>query len=145
MAWFGVCGLSGRRLDGALATVCSSSGPPAWAGALIAGVVVIASILVAVLLLTTARRRAQREPGVVRPALPPHVPGSSPWGGLEIGAVVALGAGSFVLPVIGPLVGLVLAWSSRRWTDGEKTIATVIATVPVMIVVAIGIGIGVGL
>lgn len=51
---------------------------------------------------------------------------SSPWGGVEITAVLLLTVGAVFLPFIGPIVGLVFVWASTRWTRREKAIATVI-------------------
>jgi hypothetical protein len=59
------------------------------------------------------------------------------WGGLEIGAVVALAVGS-VIPFLGLFVGLLLgtclAWASPRWRRSEKLIATAIAWGPLLFV-----------
>ena len=99
------------------------SGGVAIALALLA---VVASIAVAVFLLRRARARAATEPPVVRPV----GTGGSPWGGLEIAAVVLLAVGPFVAPVVGTAVGLVLAWCSPRWSTGEKAVATILALVP---------------
>ncbi len=63
-------------------------------------------------------------------------PRVSPWGGLEIAAVLLLTAGTVVVPVVGPLVGLVLAWVSERWTRREKVVATVLTMLPVAVLVA---------
>lgn len=63
-------------------------------------------------------------------------PRVSPWGGLEIAAVLLLTAGTVVVPVVGPLVGLVLAWVSERWTRREKVVATVLTMLPVALLVA---------
>jgi hypothetical protein len=60
-----------------------------------------------------------------------------PWGPLEIIAVLALTLGTFVVPIIGPIVGLVLVWASTRWTHREKKVATLLTVLPV-IVLAIG-------
>jgi hypothetical protein len=68
----------------------------------------------------------------VWPAPPP-----SPWGPVEIIAVIGLIAGTFLAPVIGPIVGLVMAWVSDRWTRTEKLIATVLTLIPV-VVLALG-------
>ena len=62
-------------------------------------------------------------------------PPASPWGGLEIAAVVTAGVGGILLPVIGPLVGLVLAWSSSRWTTPQKAVASALALLPVLLVI----------
>ena len=61
----------------------------------------------------------------------------SPWGAMEILAVLGLTVGTFVLPIIGPIVGLVLAWASERWSSREKWVATALTVLPV-IVLAIG-------
>lgn len=63
----------------------------------------------------------------------------SPWGGLEIAAVLLLTVGLFVVPVVGPLVGLVLAWVSPQWTRREKTVATFWAVLPAVALAAMGI------
>ena len=60
---------------------------------------------------------------------------ASPWGALEVIAVLALTVGTFVLPIVGPLVGIVLVWGSSRWTRGEKGIATVLTALPVVALV----------
>lgn len=53
------------------------------------------------------------------------VPARPPGTGLELAAVLMLTAGSFV-PVVGWLVGVVLLWSSRRWTTAEKLLGTLV-------------------
>lgn len=58
---------------------------------------------------------------------------ASPWGTVEILAVLGLTVGAFLLPVVGPLVGLVLAWISARWTRSEKVVATVLTLLPVLV------------
>ena len=50
----------------------------------------------------------------------------SPWGPMEVIAILLLTIGSVLLPFIGPLLGLVFTWASRQWTSREKTIASVI-------------------
>jgi hypothetical protein len=66
------------------------------------------------------------------------VPPPSPWGPVEIIAVIGLIAGTFLAPVIGPIVGLVMAWVSDKWTRTEKVIATVLTVAPVF-VLAVGL------
>lgn len=61
-------------------------------------------------------------PAPAQPGFP--APNRSAWGALEIIAVILLIAGPFIIPVIGPLAGLVCAWLSPAWTRGEKLIAT---------------------
>jgi uncharacterized membrane protein len=57
---------------------------------------------------------------------------ASPWGAVELVAVLALTVGALVLPVVGPLAGIVLVWVSTRWTRREKGIATVLTALPVL-------------
>jgi HAAS domain-containing protein len=47
------------------------------------------------------------------------------WGGLEIAAVLLLTLGALLLWWVGPIVGIVVAWFSERWTRAEKRVATV--------------------
>jgi hypothetical protein len=64
----------------------------------------------------------------------------SPWGGLEIAAVIVLAVGgllAFVVPLVPVLVGLVLVWCSQQWTRGEKAVATGLALVPALLVVGL--------
>ena len=51
------------------------------------------------------------------------------WGAVEILAILFLTVGAVLLPIIGPLVGLVFTWVSHQWTTREKTIATLIGLV----------------
>ena len=53
----------------------------------------------------------------------------SAWGMIEIAAILLLSVGAFLLPLVGPAIGLVLVWYSSRWTTREKLIATVIVLV----------------
>lgn len=80
-------------------------------------------------LLSRARRRADAEPPVL-------VTGTSRWGGLEIAAVLLLSAGAFLLPLVGPIAGLVCAWISTAWTTAEKWIATAITAAGLLLPLA---------
>ncbi len=84
-------------------------------------------------------------------AIPGSVPGAgaapfsgpgraeSVWGPVEIFAVLALTVGMVVVPVVGPIVGLVCAWVSTRWTRREKIVATAwTALAPLVMVLAAG-------
>ena len=51
---------------------------------------------------------------------------ASPWGAVEIIAVLLLTVGAVLLPFIGPLIGLVFVWASAQWTTRQKVIATAI-------------------
>ena len=53
---------------------------------------------------------------------PDRRPGARPargWGALELVAGLLLTIGMFVLPVLGPLLGLGLAWLSSYWSTRE--------------------------
>ncbi len=66
-------------------------------------------------------------PGPQTPLRPPGVGFSAPARrgmALETGAVLLMTAGSVLLPVIGWLIGVVLMWSSDRWTVKEKLTGT---------------------
>ena len=81
-------------------TTCSGGLPgPAWLPPVLGLLAVTASIAVAVHLLRRARRAEAKEP--------PRVVGPSPWGGLEIAAVLLIGLGSFIAPGVGTIAGLV--------------------------------------
>jgi uncharacterized membrane protein len=47
-------------------------------------------------------------------------------GAVEIIAIILLSVGAILLPIVGPLLGLVFVWLSDRWTAGQKLIATAI-------------------
>ena len=68
------------------------------------------------------------------------------WGAVEVAAVLLLTAGGLLLPLVGPAIGLVLVWLSRRWTTREKLIVTVIVgfvfLLPVLGLLAVGTGSG---
>jgi len=55
--------------------------------------------------------------------------GQSPWGPLEIIALLLLTVGAILLPLIGPLIGLVFVWGSSQWTTRNKLIGTAIVVV----------------
>ena len=66
-------------------------------------------------------------------------PTASLWGPLEVMAVAGLTVGAFVLPVVGPVIGLVCAWLSERWTRREKVVATVWTCLAAVVVVVAGL------
>jgi hypothetical protein len=119
----------GAGVDDPLACTTSSVGP-GWVGPAVAVLLVVASLAVAVLLLRVARRRAAEQPVVGAPyAL---APAASPWGGLELAGVLVLGLGGFLVPVVGPLVGLALVAASSRWTRAQKLIAAGLCVLPLL-------------
>jgi hypothetical protein len=70
--------------------------------------------------------------------------GASPWGAVEIIAILFLTVGSVVLPFVGPVIGLAFVWGSSRWTTREKAIASaivlVLLAVPILLLVAADAG-----
>ncbi len=74
---------------------------------------------------------AARDDDDLSPSSPPSQPTppvlryKKPGIGLEITAVLLLTLGSIV-PLIGWLAGVIIAWTSRRWTTGEKLLATLV-------------------
>jgi hypothetical protein len=68
----------------------------------------------------------------------------SPWGGVEIAAVLLLTVGAVFLPIIGPLLGLVFVWMSVQWTNRQKTIATAIVVVILFLPIILLLGLSTG-
>jgi uncharacterized membrane protein len=62
----------------------------------------------------------------------------SPWGPIEVLAILLLTAGAIFLPVVGPIIGLALVWLSRAWTTRQKAIATIIA-ITLMVILPLGL------
>ncbi len=109
---------------------CTTSGVSPGLGVPLFVAWIVAPVVVAILLFVRARDRAAAEPAVetwVPAAAPPR------WGGLEICAVALLIGGALLLPVVGPVAGLVCVWASDAWTTKEKWIATAAAAVPAVI------------
>jgi hypothetical protein len=81
--------------------------------------------------LAAAIRRGQMPPHVRLPALigppAPTPAGGQPAGGVEYTAVGLMTAGSFVLPLVSPVAGLLLATGSPHWTGAQKATAWTIA------------------
>jgi hypothetical protein len=69
---------------------------------------------------------------------------SSPWGAVEIAAVLLLTVGAVFLPFIGPLLGLVFVWMSVQWTNRQKTIATVIVVLVMFLPIILLLGVRAG-
>jgi hypothetical protein len=47
-------------------------------------------------------------------------------GALDVAALILLLIGGIILPVVGWIVGVVLLWMSRVWTDREKLLGTLV-------------------
>jgi hypothetical protein len=54
------------------------------------------------------------------------------WGPVEVCALLLLSLGSFVLPTVGPITGIVLVWVSEKWTVPQKTVGTLLGLLPVL-------------
>jgi hypothetical protein len=68
----------------------------------------------------------------------------SPWGAVEIAAVLLLTVGAVFLPIIGPLLGLVFVWMSTQWTNRQKTIATGIVVLILFLPIILLLGLSAG-
>jgi hypothetical protein len=105
-------------------TTCNGFAFPPWLGIPLLLVALVGPFVIGGILLRRASARAALEPGV--PVYGPA--GPAVWGGLEIAAVLLLSVGSFILPGVGPIAGLVCAWMSTQWTTTEKWVATALAS-----------------
>jgi len=61
-------------------------------------------------------------------------------GALEIAALILLVIGGIILPVIGWFIGVILLWSSRVWTTGEKLAGTLLFPGGLLLPAALGLG-----
>jgi hypothetical protein len=62
-------------------------------------------------------------------------------GALEIAALILLPIGGIILPVIGWFIGVILLWSSRVWTTGEKLAGTLLFPGGLLLPAALGLGV----
>lgn len=64
---------------------------------------------------------------------------ASPWGAVEIMAILFLTAGAVFIPIVGPVIGLVFTAGSGRWTTREKLVAStiVLASLPLAVLVSL--------
>lgn len=67
--------------------------------------------------------------------------GQRSLGAVEIIAVLLLTLGSFLLPVVGPMLGLIFVWVSTIWTTREKAVATLIVVVFLLVPIAVLFGV----
>ena len=70
--------------------------------------------------------------------------GSSPWGAVEIIALLLLTLGAIFLPFVGPVLGLVFVWASTEWTRRAKLIATTIVAVLLLLPILLLLGVRAG-
>jgi uncharacterized membrane protein len=61
-------------------------------------------------------------------------------GALEIAALILLPIGGIILPVIGWFIGVILLWSSRVWTTGEKLAGTLLFPGGLLLPAGLGLG-----
>jgi hypothetical protein len=59
-------------------------------------------------------------------------------GAVEIAAILLLTLGAFLLPLIGPVIGLVFVWLSSAWSTRVKGVVTAIV-VGVVIIPILGL------
>lgn len=83
-------------------------------------------------------------PGTTTTAAPaatglPAAPERRVWGGLELASVLLLALGGFVAPVLAPVVGMVLALLSPRWTRRTKVGALLAFCSPALVLVLSGV------
>jgi hypothetical protein len=78
--------------------------------------------------LVAAARRGHLPPHLRRPALPQPLPAPAvpDVGPSEYIALALLTAGAFIVPVAGPVAGMLLASGSPRWTAAQKATAWVL-------------------
>lgn len=90
------------------------------------------------------------EQGSAAPApMPATAARGSTWGAVEIVGILLLTLGAVLLPIIGPLIGLVFVWASAQWTNRQKMIATgivvVLMALPIVLLLGVRAGSGSGL
>jgi hypothetical protein len=86
----------------------------------------------------------RREAATLGPSAPVAPRPLSGWGRREVAAVVLLAVGGLALPIVGPVVGLVLAWLSDRWATAQRLVATVLAVVPLVLLAVASAALGGG-
>lgn len=65
-------------------------------------------------------------------------------GPLEILAILLLTIGVFVVPIVGPAVGLALVWASRAWSMRLKILITAVVLVVVFLPIVMTLSVGGG-
>jgi hypothetical protein len=86
----------------------------------------------------------RREAETLGPSVPVAPRPFSVWGSREVAAVLLLAVGGLALPIVGPVVGLALAWLSDRWTTAQRLVATVLAVVPLVLLAVASAALGGG-
>lgn len=75
---------------------------------------------------------------------PASIVAGSSIGAVEVVALLLLTLGAFLLPFVGPLIGLVFVWLSDRWNRSEKLVATAIVGLLIVLPLVVLFGVGVG-
>ena len=86
----------------------------------------------------------RREAETLGPSAPVPLRPLSVWGSREVAAVLLLAVGGLALPIVGPVVGLALAWLSDRWTTAQRLVATVLAVAPLVLLAVASAALGGG-
>jgi hypothetical protein len=86
----------------------------------------------------------RREAATLGPSAPVAPRPLSVWGSREVAAVLLLAVGGLALPIVGPVVGLVLAWLSDRWTTAQQAVATLLAVAPLLLLAVASAALGGG-
>ena len=86
----------------------------------------------------------RREAATLGPSVPVAPRPLSVWGSREVAAVLLLAVGGLALPIVGPVVGLVLAWLSDRWTTAQQAVATLLAVAPLLLLAVASAALGGG-
>jgi hypothetical protein len=86
----------------------------------------------------------RREAETLGPSAPVAPRPLSVWGSREVAAVLLLAVGGLALPIVGPVVGLVLAWLSDRWTTAQQAVATLLAVAPLLLLAVTSAALGGG-
>jgi hypothetical protein len=86
----------------------------------------------------------RREAATLGPSAPAAPRPLSVWGSREVAAVLLLAVGGLALPIVGPVVGLVLAWLSDRWTTAQQAVATLLAVAPLLLLAVASAALGGG-
>ena len=118
-------------------TACETGPASVWL--VIPAIVLAAAAPIGTAIYLLRRTGADRRPAAVGPKGGPGLTG------LDTAAVVLVMIGGFVVPVVGWLAGIVLAWLSAAWTAQQKLVATAVPTVGFAMLGGYGYTAGIGL
>ena len=86
-------------------------------------------------------RGQSSEPVPATASAPSSVGSAAGPGALEWGGVAMLGIGSYLLPVVGTVAGLIMVAMSRWWSTRQKVLAAVLSLAGVLVVPLVGLSI----